>query len=436
MTIGEQRPPSAAPGSANRSQLAWERASHLIPGGVSRDQLFLDPPFFASRGRGPYLFDAAGAPYVDFVNNYTSLVHGHCHPKTMNALAEQLTRGASFGAPTQAEADLAEEIVGRLPSADMLRFTNSGTEATMLVLQIARLVTSRSRVAKFEGGYHGSHELLRVSVKPEDGGPRERPVPVPEEGSEGFDRTDVLPYDDVAAVEQLAEERGSTWAALIIEPMQGSAGMLPASTELLNTCRRLADRYGFVLVFDEVMTFRHGGHGLQEERGVRPDLTALGKIIGGGLPVGAVAGQTKLMQALAPPRPQRIRHAGTFNGNPMTMHAGLASLSDYRAAEAEALDEMGEELRSRLDQVLSSVGLSITGWGSMMNIHGTPEPPRCWRDVRDSDRARIAKMQRLLLKDGHFVAPRGMIVLSTAHTKEHLLSLERSIVAAAEETRA
>lgn len=340
----------------------------------------------------------------------------------------------SFGAPTRAEAELAEEILSRLPSADMIRFTNSGTEATMLALQLARLVTNRRRVAKFEGGYHGSHELLRVSVKPEDGGPRERPLAVPEEGSEGFDRTDVLPYDDIQAVEQIAEERGRDWAALIIEPMQGSAGMLPAPAELLTTCRKLADRHGFVLVFDEVMTFRHGGHGLQEERGVRPDLTALGKIIGGGLPAGAVAGPARLMEALAPPRPQRIRHAGTFNGNPMTMRAGLAALSGYRAAEAEALDQKGEELRGRLAHALPDVGLSVTGWGSMMNIHGCRQAPRCWRDVRDSDRARIAKMQRLLLKEGHFLAPRGMIVLSTVHTDEHLWSLERGILSAARET--
>lgn len=435
MTTGEQPASVATSAATSGSQFAWERARRVIPGGVSRDQLFIDPPFFASRGNGPYVFDAEGNPYVDFVNNYTSLIHGHCHPKTMTALAEQLRLGASFGAPTQAEAELAEEILGRLPGADLIRFTNSGTEATMLALQVARLLTGRTRIAKFEGGYHGSHESLKVSVKPENGGPRQRPVPVPEEGQKGFDSTDVLPYDNVRAVEQIAEEHGHTWAALIIEPMQGSAGMLPASIELLRTCRALAERYGFVLVFDEVMTFRHGGHGLQEVWGVRPDLTALGKLIGGGLPVGAVAGGAAVMEALAPPRAHRIHHAGTFNGNPMTMRAGLATLRDYRAAEAESLDAKGEHLRARLERSLPSVGLSVTGWGSMMNLHGTPEPPRSWRDIRDSDRGRIVKMQQLLRAEGHFLAPRGMIVLSTAHTDEHISSLERSIMSVARDTQ-
>jgi glutamate-1-semialdehyde 2,1-aminomutase len=147
-----------------------------------------------------------------------------------------------------------------------------------------------------------------------------------------------------------------------------------------------------------------------------------------------VAGRGRLMKALAPPRPQRIRHAGTFNGNPLSMRAGLASLRAYQSAEAQALDELGEDLRTRLERDLPRHGLSVTGWGSMMNIHGTPEPPRCWRDVRDSDRARIARMHRRLLDDGHFLAPRGMIVLSTAHTRQHLQSLETSILSSAQET--
>ncbi len=433
MTTRELHPVTATGPRSASSEHAWERAQLLIPGGISRDQLFADPPFFAARGNGAYLFDVDGTPYVDFVNNYTSLIHGHGHQPTKDAIAGQLRNGISFGAPTPAEADLAEEILGRLPSADMIRFTNSGTEATMLALQVARFVTGRARIAKFEGGYHGSHELLKVSVKPEDGGDRERPEPVPEEGSEGFDRTDVLPYDDVAGVELLAEESGDTWAALIVEPMQGSAGMLPATIELLQACRELASRHGFLLVFDEVMTFRHGGRGLQEEHGVRPDLTALGKIIGGGLPVGALAGRSDVMDALAPPRPRRIHHAGTFNGNPMTMQAGLAALTAYGTAEAQALDQMGERLRANLNRALREYGLSVSGWGSMMNVHGASEPPRCWRDVRNSDRERIAGIQRRLLDEGHFIAPRGMIVLSTAHTPGHLESLEATLVAAARE---
>jgi glutamate-1-semialdehyde 2,1-aminomutase len=416
------------------SQAVWEHARSVVPGGVSRDQLYMDPPLFAERGEGAYLFDVAGRRYVDFVNNYTSLIHGHCHPATAAAVAAQAHAGTAFGVPSALEAELASEIVGRLPGADLVRFTNSGTEATMLALQLARHVTGRSRIAKFEGGYHGSHELVRVSVKPADGGPRSRPEPEAEEGCAGFDATDVLPYDDVDALAEIAAARGETWAALVVEPMQGSAGMLPAQEGLLQACRALADRHGFLLVLDEVMTFRHGGHGLQTEWGVRPDLTTLAKIVGGGLPVGAVAGAEPVMAHLAPPRAERIKHAGTFNGNPLTMAAGLATLQAYDRDAAVALDKRGDALRARLNGVLAPFGLSVSGWGSMMNVHGSPQPPACWRDVRAGDRARVERIHRRLLDEGLFVAPRGMIVLSTAHREEHFDALVDGVVAAAEAT--
>lgn len=413
---------------------AWRDARQVIPGGVSRDQLFADPPFFASRGEGAYLFDPAGIRYVDFVNNYTSLIHGHAHPATVKAIAEQAARGTAFGAPSELESSLARVILRRLAESDMVRFTNSGTEATMLAVQVARYVTGRKQIAKFEGGYHGSHELVRVSVKPEDGGPRNRPVPVPEEGAAGFDLTDVLPFDDIAAFEALANDLGHQWAALIVEPMQGSAGMLPAPRGLLEKCRELADRHGFLLVLDEVMTFRHGGHGLQSEWKIRPDLTTLGKIIGGGLAVGALAGPAKLMESLAPPAPHRIHHAGTFNGNPLTMAAGLATLAAYEEPAARALDSRGDTLRSRLQETLGPFGLSVTGWGSMMNVHAAAEPPRSWRDVRASSRNRMQRIQKLLLDRGIFVAPRGMVVLSTSHSEADMDRLEEALSAAAAET--
>jgi glutamate-1-semialdehyde 2,1-aminomutase len=416
------------------SRAAWDRARAVIPGGVSRDHLFRDPPLFAAAGEGPYLIDPSGQRYVDFVNNYTSLIHGHCHPPTVAAISEQAQRGTAFGVATPGEAELAAEITGRLAGADMLRFTNSGTEAAMLALQVARHVTGRLRIAKFEGGYHGSHELVRVSVKPEHGGPRGRPEPVPEHGSAGFELTDVLPYDDVEAVRSRAAASGDDWAALIVEPVQGSAGMLPAERALLETCLELAHRHGFLLVFDEVMTFRLGGHGLQSEWGIRPDLTILGKIIGGGLPAGAVVGPERLLRTLAPPDPDRIRHAGTFNGNPLTVAAGLATLRAYDRSAAVALDARGNSLRSRLQQVLAPLGLSVSGRGSMMNIHGTPTEPRSWRDVRDSDRARVDRIQRRLLERGFFIVPRGMIVLSTAHLDTHLDALADALVEIAETT--
>ncbi len=416
------------------SEDVWQEARQVIPGGVSRDQLYTDPPFFASHGEGAYLVDVGGVGRVDFVNNYTSLIHGHAHPQTVEAIAKQAARGTAYGAPSELERQLARMIVDRLSGSEMVRFTNSGTEATMLALQIARSATRRKRIAKFEGGYHGSHELVRVSIKPEDGGPRSRPQPVAEEGAEGFDLTDVLPFDDLTAVEAIARQHGEQWAAVLVEPMQGSAGMMPARQGLLEKLRELADRHGFMLVLDEVMTFRHGGHGLQGEWNIRPDLTTLGKIIGGGLPVGAVAGPEKLMDSLAPPKPHRIQHSGTFNGNPLTMAAGLATMAAYDEQTARDLDARGDRLRSRLQETLAQFGLSVTGWGSMMNVHAAPTPPQCWRDVRASDSGRMQRIQSGLMDRGFFLAPRGMLVLSTAHTEEHLDQLEEALAAVAEQT--
>jgi glutamate-1-semialdehyde 2,1-aminomutase len=209
--------------------------------------------------------------------------------------------------------------------------------------------------------------------------------------------------------------------------------MLPAPDGLLRLCRELADRHGFLLVLDEVMTFRHGGHGLQNEWGVRPDLTTLGKIIGGGLPVGAVAGPAKVMESLAPPAAHRIHHSGTFNGNSLTMAAGLATLAAYDETAARRLDSRGDAVRSRLQETLAPHGLSVTGWGSMMNVHATPNPPACWRDVRASDRARMQEIQRRLFERGIYIAPRGLVVLSTAHSDEDLDQLEDAFTAAAAE---
>jgi glutamate-1-semialdehyde 2,1-aminomutase len=414
------------------TQAVWERARRSLPGGVSRDQLFTDPPLVIRSASGARLVDADGNQLLDFLNNYTSLIHGHAHPETVSAIVEQAASGTAFGAVNELEVELAEVILGRLPGADEVRFANSGTEATMLATQVARLITGRPRIAKFEGGYHGSHDLVRVSVKPVDGGDPLAPTPEPEPGAEGVQLTDVLPFHDVAAVKALAARLGRTWAAVIVEPLQGSAGMIPPPEGLLETLRQAADEHGFLLIFDEIITFRLGVGGLQEAFGVTPDLTALGKLIGGGLPVGAVAGKREYMAALAPPHEPRIHHSGTYNGNPLTMAAGLATLGAYDAAEIRRLNERGEALRASLLERLAPLGKCVSGRGSLLQVHLGTTPPRCWRDVRESGSPTAGlQLHQELRRRGFFVAPRGMFCLSTAHTEEDLTAFEEAVVAAA-----
>lgn len=409
---------------------SWHRrASRVLPGGVSRDQLFEQPPIIAARAAGSRIYDVDGIPYVDFVNNYTSLIHGHAFGPIVSAISRQVADGTAYGVPNTVEVALAEELERRAQGPRRVRFTNSGTEATMLAIQVARHVTGRSWIGKCEGGYHGSFDDVRVSIKPsEPAGPASRPEPVPEPGVPPRSLTRVLPYNDVEAFAALADEHGHEWACVVVEPMQGSAGMLPADEAFLFELSRQARRHGFLLVFDEVITYRLGLNGLQGRYGIEPDLTALAKIIGGGLPVGALIGRPDALDVLTPPNVGRLKHAGTFNGNPLTMAAGLATLEHYGSDEVSALNKIGEELRSSINAALSGHGFSATGIGSLLNLHRSPNPPRQWRDVCATDQQVVHEVQRRLRDRGMYIAPRGLVVLSTAHSDSEIAALETALV--------
>ena len=300
------------------------------------------------RGEGCTLVDCDGHRYLDFLNNYTALVLGHAHPAVTAAATEQMARGAIFGAPSAAQYQLAELICQRVPGVDYLRYTNSGTEATMMAMRAARAYSGKQIILKMDGGYHGSHDFAEVNITP-DPNPHGQPTPLPEQGGVPhavLGGTMVARFNDLASVEAALEEHHDRIAGLIVEPLQNSAGMIVAQPGFLAGLRQLADKYQVLLIFDEVVTFRLHEGGMQKMTGIIPDLTALGKSIGGGYAIGAFGGEAEIMRRYDPAFPRGFHHSGTFNGHNVAMAAGAATLRHFGPAEIAHIDALGDRLRA------------------------------------------------------------------------------------------
>ena len=393
------------------------RAQRVMPGGNTRTTIYVDPyPFYAARGEGARVWDVDGVTRLDFNGNYTSLVLGHAHPDVVTAVQRSAARGLSFAAPTEDEVRLAELLVARVPSLEQVRFTNSGTEATMNAIRAARAFTGRSRIAKFEGAYHGTHDWVLVSVAPDpaEAGPSRRPRSVA--ASAGIPATMledvvVLPWNDAEACLEIIESQAEELAVVIVDPLLGIGGVLPPVPGFLEALRAVTERDGIVLIFDEVISFRVAPGGAQQRLKVRPDLTALGKTIGGGLPVGAFGGRADIMR-LYDPRGGRpaISHGGTFNANPLTMAAGLATLTALTPAAYERLDELGDRLRRKVTELLAALGQPgyVTGLGSLFCLHWTAAPPRDYRMSRPSDAELPLRVFFGLLNEGILLSQRGI----------------------------
>jgi glutamate-1-semialdehyde 2,1-aminomutase len=371
-------------------------------------------------GKGCRLYDVDGNDYIDFGNNQTSLVHGHAHPKIVEAVLEQVRRGSVFSAPVEHQFRLAQHICGRLPSAEKVRFCNSGTEATMGAIRLARAFRKKYQVAKVEGGYHGSHDLVEISVKPplEKAGPVERPNSVPEDVSVPpgvVQDCVVIPFNHTEVATRIISEHQEDLAAVIVEPVQGSCGMIPSSLDYLRGLREVTSQYRIPLIFDEVYTFRLAPGGWQGLHTIVPDITALGKIIGGGYPVGAIAGREELMDLFSPLKPDFLAHSGTFNGNPVTMVAGVAALTELTGAAIDGINHLGAKLRTNLTKALRDAGIiaQVTGTGSLAQLHFTKEEVMDWRSA-SSARLDIRSLLHLWLLDhGIFPAGRMMFNIST-----------------------
>jgi glutamate-1-semialdehyde 2,1-aminomutase len=422
------------------SRRAHERAMRVLPGGVSRNIVHHAPyPLFIESGRGAHLVDVDGNDYLDFIGNHTAMILGNGAPEVTAAVESQLARGTAWAAASRAEAILAELIVDRLPSAEHVRFAASGTEAAMLAVRLARAFTGRSRVAKFEGGYHGLGEFAMISVAPDPAaaGPAAAPTSVAAGGVTPAARDDVvvLPFNDAAAVEAILQRHAAELAAIVVEPVMGVAGTIAPAKGFLDLLRRLAHRHGIVLVFDEVITLRLAYGGAQALFGVTPDLTVLGKIIGGGYPIGAIAGRAEIMALCDPTRPDAVLVSGTFHANPVALAAGAATL---KLLTPETLARLNDRSGALMRQVAAILGrartpLRLTSVGSLFNLHANDAPVTDYRSSAGGNKELLKWLRLALLNEGVMLSARGMGCLSVPMTDADLrrftAALERALAA-------
>jgi len=418
------------PDPQSASRLLYDRALASLPGGNSRTTVFMKPyPIYAAHGAGCRVWDVDGNQYIDCINNFTSLIHGHAHPALIAAATAQLSYGSAFGLPTESEIDLAELLVSRLPSVEQVRFTNSGTEAVMMALKAARAFTGRPKIAKCEGAYHGSYDYAEVSLDPvPDGWGRNAPVSVAyAKGTPEKVLEDVvtIPFNDVEAAVSLVREHGRELACVMVDPMPNRAGLAPADKAYLNALRQVTREVGALLIFDEVITFRLGYHGAQGLWDMDPDLTTLGKIMGGGFPVGAIAGRKQFMAVFDPSHGKpALPHGGTFSANPVTMRAGLAAMELLDETAFRRLDVMGEWVRTGINESFARCGLSggTVGLGSLLKVHFADRPVRDYRSAYPSEQEarRQAIFNLGLLNRGVLAAGYGLMALSTPMTDEDI----------------
>jgi glutamate-1-semialdehyde 2,1-aminomutase len=423
----------------SRSEELFARAVELIPGGVNSPVRAFrgvgGTPRFIRSARGALMTDVDGRTYIDYVGSWGPMILGHADPEVIEALHEALARGTSYGAPTELEIEVAEEITRAVPSIEMVRMVNSGTEATMSAIRLARGVTGRNKLVKFEGCYHGHGDSLLVKA-----GSGVATLGLPD--SPGVPATlarDTLtvPFNDAAALEQVFFEHGADIAAVIIEPVVGNMGCVPPREGYLQKVREITQAGGALLIFDEVMTgFRLAHGGAQELYNVRPDITTLGKIIGGGLPVGAYGASCEIMQHIAPAGP--VYQAGTLSGNPLAMTAGLTTLKRLRdPAVYEKLERASRRLCDGMTEAARASGIeTVTNRvGSMWTTFFTHHPVTDWATASKSNRALYGKFFHAMLAEGVYLAPSQFEAgfISTTHTDE---LLERTVAAASKAFKA
>ena len=411
------------PNPESRSARLFERARTVVPGGNSRNTIFHKPyPVFAQSGDGCRVRDVDGVERLDFINNYTSLLHGHRHPAIIEAIQAQLALGTCFANPTEAEVRLAELLVERVPSFDQVRFTNSGTEAVMMAIKAARAHTGRSKIAKCEGLYHGCYDVAEVSLgaHPGNWGDGAPAATAYSKGTPSAVLNDVvvIPFNEPETAEEILSRHAKDLAAVLIDLMPSRVGFVRANPPFLTMLDEFRQTSGALLIVDEVISFRMGMAGAQGMMGVQPDLTALGKIIGGGLPVGAVAGRAEVMSVFDHAQgPPALPHGGTFNGNPLSMAAGRAAMELMTPEAYERLNRLGGKAIAELREAFARAGVTgqVTGEGSLFAVNFKEKPPTTFREafVPPEESERVAALHRYCLDQGIILGSRGAGALST-----------------------
>ena len=391
----------------------YERAQAALPGGDTRQSVFFRPyPLFLESGLGAYVVDADGNRFLDCSNCWSAMILGHAHPAVVEAVSRQVALGTAFAAANRFAPELAELIKERVPSVEKLRFANSGTEATMFSVRAARAATRRPKIVKMAGAYHGSHDDFEAA-----GG--EAPFGIiPGAEANVLD----VEYNDKDAITRTLEEQGDQTAAVIVEGLMGSAGMLTPENGYLQHLREETAKRGILLILDEVISLRLALGGAQELYDVRPDLTAMGKIIGGGFPVGAFGGREDLLEQFSPLTEHPLHHSGTFNANPVTMVAGLATLRELDADSLGYLNRLGDRFAAGVKRLAAERGLDVqvTGAGSLRNLHFAAQPPRNAREARAGDKELLRLLHLKLLLSGILCAARGMFAFSTVTTDSEI----------------
>lgn len=412
-----------------KSKQLYERGLKVYPGGITRIVPWLEPfPVYTKSGKGAYVTDVDGTSRLDLLNNFASLIHGHAHPKVIEAASKQLALGTAYTNPTEAEIALAELLCDRIDTAENVRYSNSGSEAVMSAIKVARAATGRPAIVKVEGGYHGSYDYAEVSLDPSEDKWANPPISVGYASGvpEGLlQDVYVIPFNDPAAAEVVIRANKDRIAAILLDAAPSYLGFTPVTQEFSSKLRDLATEIGAVLILDEVITFRLDQGGAQKKFAIKPDLTVLGKIIGGGFPVGALVGSRDVMKAFdhRSGKPL-VPWSGTFSANPMTMVAGRATLELLDADLVGHLNELGDRIRTGLTAAFASASFpgQVTGVGSMFKVMAHNRPVFDYRSQKhtDAEAAAIVELQRMLVLKGFHISGAGMGFLSTVMVPEEI----------------
>ena len=420
----------AFPDDTSRSFSLYERARRVMPGGNTRTTVYMRPyPLYVDRGLGCRVWDVDGVERIDVINNFTAAIHGYAVPQVNEAVSRQLQCGTAFGAPTLSEIELAELLCERVGSIEEIRFMNSGSEAVMQALKAARSYTERPKIAKTEGAYHGSYDYAEVSLDPSPaqwGNHSPRSTAYSRGTPQAvLDDVVVLPFNDIETSVRLIREHGAQLAGVLVDPMPNRGGLIPADKNYLEALRAACDETGALLIFDEVISFRLGYHGAQAIWGVGADLTVLGKIMGGGFPVGAVGGRKKFMAVFDPTSGKPpLPHGGTFSANPVTMVAGLAAMKLLDRDAFVRLDRMGDVARTGITEAFRRAGVPgrVTGQGSLLKVHFTNLPIRDYRStvVSPAQSKMESVFTRALINQSLLPSSYGLMALSTAMSDDDI----------------